>query len=57
MARTVLLHVHCPISAEIRTVDSQSNLRILFIVFTSTLLLEELNPIEHKCIIGFTAGS
>ena len=27
MTRTVLLH--CPISAEIRTVDSQSDLRIL----------------------------
>ena len=27
MARAVLLH--CPISAEIRTVDSQSDLRIL----------------------------
>ena len=29
MARTVLLH--CPISAEIRTVDSQSDLRICYI--------------------------
>ena len=32
MARTVQLHRHdayCPISAEIRTVDSQSALRIL----------------------------
>ena len=28
MARTVLLH--CPISAEIRTVDSQSDLRICY---------------------------
>ena len=46
MARTVLLH--CPISAEIRTVDSQSNLRILFIVFTSTLLLKELNSIYES---------
>ena len=27
MARTVLLH--CPIGAEVRTVDSQSDLRIL----------------------------
>ena len=46
MACTVLLH--CPISAGIRTVDSQSNLRILFIVFTSTLLLEELNSIYES---------
>ena len=49
MACTVLLH--CPISAEIRTVDSQSNLRILFIVFTSTLLLEELNSIYESLSI------
>ena len=52
MTRTVLLN--CPIKAEIRTVDSQSDLRILVLIRSEIILIIKLKlKLESDSREGF----